>query len=473
MVVYAMEVTRLNGNYVGDRAPVFSQKSHGRPQQRLTHEEVVERFVDYHFGRLTPAVNRAIETHVRSCARCKREGLTNAAAERQAANRRLRRVRGGKPLIGPRGRLALLALTLLVVAQIALFQVTRGQEKPLLSLINQWRAQGAVGAPPGAPIALGAKWRMPAATAGASAIALSADGQTLAVAHAGAHPSITLWSAKSEDQLAALTWTAGDAPSTLAWSPDGSMLAASSSSTIIIWSMSPYKVVTQFQLPTAPAMRVYDLRQQELIASPDPTSVFASGPLVWGPDGALSPAPTGAAGPTGVTSPQTPVIGFWSSEGVRLFGAGGGSVHIGVSTADILSGAALLDWSPDGRYLMWAALSLPVSGVGSSPASVPPDAIVQTLVTRVLTASKAGSEPGQNDALLWFAPDASRVAVCDRTQPNARMRIYDIASGAATAILDMPCANLPLHAAQWTADGAQLYITPINGPVAVYIAPQA
>ncbi len=439
---------------------------------RLSHEEVVARFVDYHFGRLTPEMNRAVEAHVRTCARCKRERLTNAASERQASNRKLRRVRGGKPLLGPRGRIALLALTLLITAQAVLVQVTRGQAQPLLSLISQWHAQGAAPAIGAAPISLNVNWRFPAATSDASAIALSVDGKSLAVARSGDHPTITLWGAKSADRLAALPWTAGGAPTTMAWSPDGSLLAASSSSEIVIWAMSPYKVVTQFSLPSAPAMRVYDMRQETMIASPDPATVFSSGPLVWGADGSLSPAPAGAAGPTGVTSPQTPLIGFWSSEGAHLYGNGHGSIHIGISPADAQRGEALLDWSPDGRYLMWAMLDLPVSGAGSSPASVPPDTVVQALVTRARLESKTASTPGENDALLWFSPDASQIAVCDRTNPNTHVQIYGIASGVAMAALNVTCANLPAHALQWTADGSQLYIAPTNGPVAIYTIPQ-
>ena len=84
-----------------------------RPIPRLQHEQVVEIFVDYHFGRLSPEMNTAVERHVRSCARCKREGMTNAANERKGAVRRLRGVRGGKPLLGRRARNVVLILTLL------------------------------------------------------------------------------------------------------------------------------------------------------------------------------------------------------------------------------------------------------------------------------------------------------------------------------------------------------------------------
>ena len=121
---------------------------------------------------------------------------------------------------------------------------------------------------------------------------------------------------------------------------------------------------------------------------------------------------------------------------------------------------------------MWALVDLPVSGAGSSSASAAPDTAVQALVTRVLAKSKTANAPDQNDALLWFAPDASHVAVCDRTRSDAQVWIYDIASGDVAATLNVACANLPVHAVQWTADGSQLYIASTNGPISVYTAPK-
>jgi putative zinc finger protein/WD40 repeat protein len=447
--------------------------SRGKTQSRLTHEEVVERFVDYHFGRLSPTMNRAVEAHIRSCPRCKREGMNRAASERQAANRKLRRVRGGKPLLSPRARLIVLAIAVLITAQLVLMQVTRGQAKPLLSLVGEWRAQDAAPALGGPPIALSASGRLPDTTAGASAIALSASGKALAVAQGGAHPGVSLWNPNTRSRIVVLPWTPQDAPASLAWSADGSLLAAASPTQIVIWSVAEPRIVWRLSLPASPAVRVYDVSQQAIIASPEPATVFSDGPLAWGADGSLTPAPAGAAGPTSITSPQTPVVGFWSSEGAHLFGDGHGSVHLGVTAADVLRGVSLLDWSPDGRYLMWASLNMPISGDGASSASAPPDEVVQALAKRVLATSKSTSAPDQNDALLWFAPNASRVAVCDRTRANAGMLIYDIASGAVAATLDVSCAGLSAHAAQWTADGSRLFIASARGPIAVYIAPTA
>ncbi|HEX9035636.1 MAG TPA: zf-HC2 domain-containing protein [Ktedonobacterales bacterium] len=441
--------------------------SGGKAQARLTHEEVVERFVDYHFGRLTPAMNRAIETHVRSCERCRREGLTRAASDRQSANRKLRSVRGGKPALGPRGRIALLALALVIAGQFVLYQVARGQAQPLMSVFSQWRAQGAAPNVGGAPSQISPYLRLPAGASDASAIALSVNGKLLAVAQGGARPNVTVWSTKSGDRVASYAWSAKDAPASLAWSPDGAMVAASSPSTLMIWTVTPALVVANVPLPSTPVLMTYDLRQKSATAGLPPAQAFANGPLAWGADGALSAAPPGAAGPADVTTPQTPVIGFWSSQGTHLFSERG-RVHVGVSPAEAQFGVALLDWSPDGRYLLWAQADLSASGPGASPASALPDSVALTLATRIAAASKRGGAAGEDDALLWFSPDASRVAVCDRTLPNARIAIYAVGSGAVLATLDTGCANLPTHAAQWSADSALFYVAPLSGPVVLY-----
>ena len=440
--------------------------SGGKTQARLSHEEVAERFVDYHFGRLTPAMNRAVEAHVRSCERCKREGLTRAAAERQAANRKLRRVRGGKPLISKRGRIALLALAVLLIGQLVLYQVARGQAQPLLSVFN------APSAPSDAPVALGPALRLPAGASDASAIALSVDAKMLAVAQGGAQPNVSVWATRTGDRVAMFPWPGHDAPATVAWSPDGSMVAASSPSALTVWTVTPVTTVATFALPTAQAMAVFDLRHRATVSTADPAQAFAHGPLAWGADGSLSPAPPGAAGPAGVTTPQTPVVGLWSSEGAHLYGDGHGAVYLGVSVPEAQSGVALLDWAPDGRYLFWAQPNLLVSGVSASSASAAPDPLAQTLVTRIVAqgkgAGKGGAAGAATDALLWFSPDASRVAVCDRTQPNAQMTLYNVATSAPTAILNVACASLPAHAAQWSADSGELVVAPTSGPIAIY-----
>lgn len=440
-----------------------------KPIPRLTHQDVVERYVDYHFGRLPPEMNRAVETHIGSCKQCKREGLKRAAADRHAAVRKLRGVRGGKPLISPRGRVALLALILLLIAQLVIVSVIRGKAQPLLSVVSQWRAPGAPPALDGASVTLTARARLSGADT--SGIALSVDGTFLAVAQGGEHPAVTIWNTRSRDRSVVFPWTDTEAPASMAWSPDGSLLAVASPSKMIIWSTQSRTVVWRFALPGAPATRVYDVAQQRVLAMPDPASLFSGGPVAWGADGALAPAPAGAAGPTGVTSPQTPIVGLWSSAGAHLYGDGQGAIHLGVSSADALRGDALIDWAPDGRYLLWASLDMPVTGGGASSASAPPDSLMQALVTRLLPTSKTASSPGANDALVWFSPDASHAAICDRGQPNTRPMIYAVPTGEALGALDITCAALTVRSAQWSAAGSTLYITTPSGSIAIYPMP--
>jgi dipeptidyl aminopeptidase/acylaminoacyl peptidase len=436
--------------------------------------------VDYHFGRLAPQMNRAIEEHIRTCPRCKAEGLASAPSARQSSGRKLRRVRGGKPLIGSRGRRVILAILVLIAFQIVLFQITRGQAQSLVTILDQWRA-------PGVSSALGVNTAnlrpidyIPGATDG-SAIALSMDGQTVALAQsavinpnnpsAAARISVSLWSVKNSDQITSIPWAAADAPSGLAWSADGSELALASSSQVAVWSSVSHTIVATLTLPTAPAALIYDVSQRTVVNTLDSTTLFARGTLVWGADGALAPAPVGAAGPTSVTAPWTPTVSLWSSAGAHIFGDGKGGARLGVSPADAEAGDAILDWSPDGRYLLWASLSVPASGAG---AITPPNDIVAPLVAQVQKASANGAnDPGRNDALLWFAPDGSRVAVCNRTQPNASVAIYDIASGKPAAILGYSCANMTTHSAQWSLDGTHFLLSPQRDPIQIYQIPSS
>ena len=81
---------------------------------RLTHQSVRAHLVDYHFGRLSPAMNAAIEQHVRSCDKCRAEGLAHLATERRSAARLARGGYGGsasRPL-----RMIALMATLLLLA---------------------------------------------------------------------------------------------------------------------------------------------------------------------------------------------------------------------------------------------------------------------------------------------------------------------------------------------------------------------
>ncbi|HET9111437.1 MAG TPA: zf-HC2 domain-containing protein [Ktedonobacterales bacterium] len=438
---------------------------------RLRHEQVVEKFVDYHFGRLSPEMNTAIERHVRSCARCKREGLTNAANERKGAVRQLRGVRGGKPLLRRRTRNILLILTLLIALQALVYQVVNGRANALLSLLSSNSSAGVVVGVDQRPATdLQASSAFPLITTGATAIALSSDDKRLAVAGGDGQHAVAVWDISAQKVVTSFVWSDADLPTTLAWSADGSRLAAANGVRIVIWDLTAKATLWQLGIPSAPAMRVYDVTQQTIVGRPDPATAFNSGALVWGADGTLTSAPGGALGPVGVSTPQAPVVGLWSSSGSHVFAGKGGAALVGASVTDLKRGVALLDWSPGGRYLLWGALSQPIavgSAATSKTASHVPDSVVGQL------ASEIGQAGGNAESLVWFAPVGKRVAICDQRTAGAHIMIVDIASGHPVYQLKDTCDGLSAHSASWTGAGTSFYVIPSKGPVQVYTIPAA
>jgi WD40 repeat protein len=437
---------------------------------RLRHEQVVESFVDYHFGRLSPEMNLAIERHARSCARCKREGLNRAANERKDAVRKLRGVHGGKPLLRRRTRNILLVLMLALVAQVLVYQVVNGRASALVSLLSGGHADGGlVSGDQTPPTTLRSTNAFPLITTGATAIALSADDKRLAVAGGDGQRSVAIWDIATQKVVSTLHWSGATPPATLAWSEDGSRLAAVDGAQITIWDTSAGALLWQFGIPEAPAMRVYDVTQQDVIGRPDPASAFNGGAMVWGADGALSAAPAGALGPIGVSTPQAPVVGVWSSAGSHVFAGTNGSALVGASATDAKRGLALLDWSPGGRYLLWGALSQPIAvgGAASKTASHPPDSVVGQLASHI---AQAG---GDASALVWFAPVGKRVAICDQTTTGAHIIIVEIATGHADYQLGDTCDGLTTHSALWSSAGTTFFVIPAKGPIETYAIPAA
>lgn len=433
---------------------------------RLRHEQVVENFVDYHFGRLSPEMNKAIERHVRSCARCKREGLTNAANERKGAVRRLRSVRGGKPLLGRRGRNWIMFLTLILLMQVVIYEVANGRANAVLALLSQGSgAQVSVNTAPS--VTLSPTNALPLITAGSSAVALSPDDKQLAVA-GGAQRSVTIWDVATDKAVRTLSWSGARPPASIAWSADGARLAAADGAQVVIWDLTSGATLWQLTIPSAPAMRVYDVAQQLIVGRPNPSTAFSGGALAWGADGALTAAPVGALGPVGVSTPQAPVVGMWSSAGSHIFSGGSGAALVGSSSTDASHGVILLDWSPGGHYLLWGALTQPIA-VGaaqtSKTASQPPDSVVAELAARIGTAG------GDASAIVWFAPVGKLVAVCDQTSASANIQIVAIATGHVRYTLDEPCAGLTTHSALWSSTGKTFYVIPAKGPIEIYTIP--
>ncbi len=436
---------------------------------RLRHEQVVEKFVEYHFGRLSPEMNLAIERHVRSCQRCKREGLTNAANERKGAARQLQGVRGGKPLISRRTRNVLFTLLLIAIVQLLVYQIVNGRAGAFISLLSQGSSGSAQIPSTQAPVVkLSPGGAFPLVTSGASAIALSPDDKRIAIAETNPKRVVAIWDIASQKIVASLSWPNATASTSIAWSADGSRLAAADGEQIIVWNVGSGAVLWQLSVPAAPAMRVYDVGQQVVIARPDPASAFASGALAWGADGALNAAPAGALGPVGVSTPQSPVVGMWSSAGSHLFAGSAGAALVGASTSDTKAGVTLLDWSPDGAYLLWGALAQPVAiGAAQSAktASHPPDNVVSQLAERI------AQHGGAADALVWFAPAGKLVAICDQTTPGAHIQMISIALGQVVYQLDEACAGMTAHSALWSSSGTSFYVVPPSSPVESYTIP--
>lgn len=427
--------------------------------------------MDYHFGRLSPEMNIAIERHVRSCQRCKREGLTNAANERKGTVRKLRGVRGGKPLLGRRARNIILILLLLLAAQVLVYQAVNGKTAALVSLLSNGHAgDPGLGAPQIPVVTLHSSNALPLITSGASAIALSSDDKRLAVAGGDGQHAVVIWDVAQDKTLTTLSWSDPTPPTSIAWSANGSRLAATDGSQLAVWDLTSGAVLWQLGVPSAPAMRVYDIDQQVVVGRPDPSTAFNAGALAWGADGALASAPAGALGPVGVSTPQAPVVGMWTSAGSHIFAADKATALVGASDADAKSGQALLDWAPGGRYLLWGALSQPIAvgpAAASKSASQPPDSVVGKLASEI---AQAG---GSASAVVWFAPVGKRVAICDQTTPGAHVSIVDIASGRAVYQLDETCDAMTTHAALWSSAGANFYIIPAKGPVKIYTIPAA
>jgi anti-sigma factor RsiW len=91
-----------------------ARRSAKRDGPRLSHQAVRAHMMDYHFGRLSPEMNAAIERHVRSCETCRAEGLEHLATEKRSAVRLSRRGSGGRA--GGLPRVIALLATLLLLA---------------------------------------------------------------------------------------------------------------------------------------------------------------------------------------------------------------------------------------------------------------------------------------------------------------------------------------------------------------------
>ncbi|MGH2515259.1 MAG: WD40 repeat domain-containing protein [Ktedonobacterales bacterium] len=440
--------------------------------------------VEYHFGRLSPQVNAAVEAHIRDCKICQRQGLSHAATEKREVARQLRKVRpGGKKQISGRGRGVILFLALVAILQIGVYELSRGSGSPLGSLFGGSPAK-AVASPTvtatATPAPLTASLTYSPASANTAALALSPDGKTLAVASvAGSSPTVTLWNATTGKSSASLSWPGAAAPGVLAWSPDGKSLAAADGALVGVWTLPTAVPAWTLVLPAAPALRVYDVRAATIQQQPDAATAFANGSLLrWSATGSLSIVPpSGSASPPPVTAPGGQQVDLWRVDGSHLFADGHGGVLVGINSSDAAKHAALLSWSPDSHFLLWASVSrsVAVSAVssGSTPSpsvtSVPsgasgipaPDAPASTLAGNVAAS-------GHGDALLWFSPDGHLLAACDRTLASSALEMYDIASGRIVSQLPGACVGLTSSSLAWETSASAFVLAAPGKPIAVY-----
>lgn len=459
-----------------------------RTVPKLGHEAVREHLVDYHFGRLSPQMNAAVERHIQSCQICQRDGLNHLATQKREAVRLSRRRPARRDRARPLRLLALL-LTVVLLVLLVLVASSRGRHLP-------WSTSGTLVTPtttslpsPTAtptPATLAAALTFGPASSGSAAIAISPDGKWVAMS--GTHngvASITVWDAKSGTQAHTLPYGYAAPAASLVWSPDGTRLAAANGSSVVVWNVAQAAQMWALLLPQPPAMRVYDTQAAVVVQRLDPAAAFGQGAsLQWGANGQLTPSAPGGASAPGAAAVDGPQVSVWQVAGSHLYAAGGGKVYVGDSAADLAAHEAFLTWSPDGRYLLWATMSRPValpqagaasgtpaataaatatSGTGSGGVQAP-NAAAQSVAARVASAA-------QGDALVWFSADGHWVAVCDRTTRDNPLVIEAPSATTVVAVVPGGCGGATVGALAWRPDSTGILLVPPAKPAVMYSLP--
>lgn len=453
--------------WCGEKRPgqVSRRKSQRMTVPRLGHDEAVQYLVEYHFGRLPPQMNAALETHIRECRICQRQGLGHAATEKRDIARRLKHIRPGKRRMSRRSRNLILVLAFLAIAQLGVYQLVRTSHISLASILGNSGASARRAVATATPLPvkmLASQATFDPTSSGTIALATSPDGKLVAGTTQGAKPAIIVWNVGTGKAQTTLSWPGTATPGTVAWSPDGQKLVATDGATISAWFLPSTAPAWTATAPEAPALRTYDAQSGAVLQAPSAGTAFAGGSfLLWGANGQLVTAPVGAAGPSGVVTPGTPLIGLWQSNGTHLYADGHGGIYVGVSTADVAGHVALVSWSPDSRYLLWGAVSQPLARAGTGGGVTAPNPVVAN-VSGALARSTSG------DALVWFSPDGHTLAQCTRTAPGAALRLYDIATGNALAQVPGACDHLTVSSLVWVGSDATFCLAIPGQPIAVY-----
>lgn len=452
---------------------------------KLSHEAVREHLVDYHFGRLAPGLNAAVELHVRSCATCQREGLNHLATQKREAVRLTRRLRRRRVGMAPVIRLLTLVLVLVLLILLIRVSTSRGQRLPWLGASypgtgTSTPTANTTPAPSPTVATLVSAGTFGQASNGAVAVSGSADGKAVAfVTVVNGAVRVSTWDAKSRAQQVTMAYSASAVPGVLAWSPDKTHLAAATGQNVMIWNSADGTRLWSVLLPQGAAVRVYDAQSGAVVQRPDPATTFTQGAfLQWGQNGQVSSAPATAAGATAVATPDGPLVGLWQVNGSHIFAGADSHPYVGVSPADSAAHVALLSWSPDGRYLLWGSLSQPVqlsapaatgwptatAGVAAPAGAVPaPDPAAEAIAEHVAAR--------QGDALLWFSPDGRWVAVCDRTAHVAPLVVMTRDQGRAVNQVAGVCQNLTASAVSWNPDSSGFILGLPSQPADSYMLP--
>jgi hypothetical protein len=455
-----------------------SRRARGHARGKLDHETAQAYLFDYYYHRLPRDLEIAVEAHARSCAICRAEGLRHLATERvQAMQQRPKpHPHSARPVIA---MLALVLTLFLGSAGIAAYRTSHG------SIVQELFRRSATGS--AAPTATSTPTATPAPAAlgpgttlglqGTVTVATSPDGRSIALAAnpaalGGTDPGgVTVMSGTAPaERLAGFEQLR--APGSLAWSPDGQMLAASGLTSLLVWQVSSGQIIAELSLPASPGtdLSVFD-RVTGAIVSTAPATIFAaSGFVQWESGGKLSAAPAGAAGATNVPDSSGAIFALWGSQqGVRIFSTGG-TTMIGMDDTDVQQHAAFLHWSPDGRYLVWGyprlaitstLLGMPSTASSGNAGTVgAPDAAVAALVNAV------GQQGAGASAAIWYGYDEKEAIVADATRQPSSLTVRDPETDVIAASFDLAApAQMPLGGVSWLAGSrASIVIATGSGP---------
>ena len=171
----------------------------------------------------------------------------------------------------------------------------------------------------------------------AQGLAFSPDGSKLAIANADG--SITLWNETSGSAFRMVGTITAGAGATLAFSPNGELLAAASQREyrIVLWDAATYERVGELRAPTA----VSHLNQVSSLAfSPDGSTLAAGGTFTWN-----YPPPPGKDRSNVVLWDMT----TWEPRGTPLTGYGSEVAALAFGK----DGDSLASASSDGIIAMW------------------------------------------------------------------------------------------------------------------------